>query len=156
MYGVKDGSELVSIVKKVVSVFGGGTKTKLMMLEICCVETDFCTYPDKHPERLGVGPTQFDKIALDDLQERCRGRHRAMLRQHFGYELGAVVLADLAYDPLLAFCLTRMKLLLIPESIPTKRDARARYWKRYWNTSAGKGTINDYMTDTETFMPKIS
>lgn len=156
MYGVKDSSELVKIAKKVVSVFGGGHKTVLMMLEICCVETDFCTYPDKHPERLGVGPTQFDSIALEDLQARCRSRHRVMLKRYFGYELNEIVLADLAYDPLLAFCLTRMKLLLIRESIPTKRDARARYWKKYWNTSAGKGTIDHYMTDTETFMPKIS
>ncbi|MBJ3579628.1 hypothetical protein JGC46_23410, partial [Salmonella enterica subsp. enterica serovar Derby] len=35
--------------------------------------------------------------------------------------------------------------LAVPESIPATRVERASYWKKYYNTSAGKGTPQDYI-----------
>jgi len=155
MYGIEHSNEAVLMTKKVVSIFGGGHKTVMMILGICCVETDMGTYPDKHPEKWGVGLTQFDEIAFEDLQKRARGRHRKMLKRFFGYDLNTVKFTDLADDAMLALCLTRMKLLLIPEPIPTTLEAQARYWKEYWNTKAGKGRVEHYMSDVARFMPKV-
>ena len=153
MYGVNSKDEVLEITKRVVSVFGGGDKAVRLLLETACVETHLGTYPDRHPEKLGVGLTQFDQIALDDLQQRVRSRHRRLLKQEFGYSLNDIKLADLAYDATLAMALTRLKYLLVPEAIPTTILGRAEYWKKYWNTSAGKGEVVDYLNDITHHMP---
>ena len=153
MYGVNSKDEVLEITKRVVSVFGGGDKAVRLLLETACVETHLGTYPDRHPEKLGVGLTQFDQIALDDLQQRVRSRHRRLLKQEFGYSLNDIKLADLAYDATLAMALTRLKYLLVPEAIPTTVLGRAEYWKKYWNTSAGKGEVVDYLNDITHHMP---
>lgn len=155
MYGIEHESEAVEIAKQVVKVFGGGHKTVLLMLEIACTETHLGQYPDRHPEKWGVGITQFDQIALDDLQQRTRGRNRKMLKRFFGYDLNMVKLADLAEDAVLAFCLTRLKLKLVPESNPTTIEGRAMFWKKWWNTSAGRGTVDGYLEDVANYMPKL-
>lgn len=154
MYGIENEEDAIYIARKVVRVFGGGHKALLLMLETACAETHLGTYPDRHPEKLGVGITQFDQIAIDDLQQRVRSRHRRLLKQHFGYSLNEIVLADLADDALLAFALTRLKYLLVPEPLPETLLGRAEYWKKYWNTSAGKGTVAGYLSDVEHYMPK--
>ena len=35
----------------------------------------------------------------------------------------------------------RINLFTIPASIPTTLDAQANYWKTYYNTGSGKGTV---------------
>lgn len=152
MYGIEDKEDALTIAERVISVFGGGTKAVKLLLETACVETHLGTYPDRHPDRLGVGITQFDQIALDDLQQRVRVRHRRLLKSEFGYNLNDIKLADLANDATLAFALTRLKYLLVPEPIPSTRLGRAEYWKKYWNTSAGKGRVVDYLNDIDHHM----
>jgi len=154
MYGISDKNEAVDIANRVVTVFGGGNKALRLLLETACAETHLGTFADRHPYKLGVGITQFDQIALDDLQKRVRSRHRRLLKQEFGYSLNEIVLADLADDAVLAFALTRLKYLLVPEPIPETLIGRAAYWKKYFNTDAGKGTTRDYLIKSNDHMPK--
>lgn len=157
MYGIKNKQEAVVIAKKVVSIFGGGHKTTMMMLEFAATETHLGEYPDSHPEKWGVGLTQFDQIRFDDVVQRTRSRNRKMLKQHFGYDLHDIKLADLADDAVLAFCMTRLALKLIPEHNPTTLIGRARFWKKYWNTyhPNAKGTIEGYWDDVENHMAGV-
>ena len=43
--------------------------------------------------------------------------------------------------------MTRIHYLRVPEKLPEANDVEglARYWKKYYNTSAGKGTEKDFM-----------
>ena len=47
--------------------------------------------------------------------------------------------------PLYGAAFARAYLLSVPESIPTTLKARAAYWKKYYNTSAGAGTVDKYL-----------
>jgi len=38
-----------------------------------------------------------------------------------------------------------LKYKLIPELIPNSLDERATYWKKYYNSEAGKGTMKHYL-----------
>ncbi|AUS02272.1 hypothetical protein NVP2096O_37 [Vibrio phage 2.096.O._10N.286.48.B5] len=148
-YGIKSKSQARDIAVKVACAFGGGYKAMMLMIETACTETHLGTYPDRHPEKLGVGITQFDEIGLDDLKARTRSRHYNILLNEFGYDLNLVELSDLAHDATLAFALTRMKYILVPEPIPRTLAERADYWKRHWNSNHpnAKGTPASYISD---------
>lgn len=144
-YGLKSKDEIAKFSKLVVSVFGGGYATERALMEIAAVETQYGDFPDRHPATLGVGLTQFDQIGFDNVVQRTRSRHKKRMLDMLGYELDTLQLADLAYDPLLALAMTRLKYLLIPEEIPDTVEGRARYWKKYYNTELGKGTVQHYL-----------
>ena len=39
----------------------------------------------------------------------------------------------------------RLKYILIPETIPTTIEGRAKYWKKFYNSVDGKGTLDHYV-----------
>ena len=121
------------------------------MMETCAVETQLGTYPDKHPNKLGVGAFQFDAIALKDLKQETDERHKNKVMRLWGYDLDTVKLEDLANDLLLAAICCRLKYLRVPAAIPNNLLERAAYWKKYYNTEAGKGTVDHYLYAAETF-----
>lgn len=144
-YGLKMRSDIAVFSRKVVSVFGGGYNATRALIEFAAVETNSGEYPDAHPDKLGVGLTQFDQIGFDDVQQRTRPKNKQRLKDMLGYDLDSLQLADLAYDPLLSLAMTRLKLMLIPEEIPDSVEGRAKYWKKYYNTELGKGTVEKYI-----------
>lgn len=144
-YGITHKSEIRQLARKVVSVFGGGINAEDFLVEIAAAETLSAAYVDPTPETSGVGLTQFDPIALDDLKLRVRPKYRKRLKEMLGYDLDKVQLKDLANDPLLALALTRLKLMLIPDPIPATLQGRAQYWKTHYNTRLGKGTVEGYL-----------
>lgn len=144
-YGLKNKPEISVMARKVVAVFGGGYNATRALIEIAAVETLSGEWPDSHPDRLGVGLTQFDQIGFDDVQQRTRPKNKKRLLDMLGYNLDALKLADLAYDPLLALVMTRLKYMLISEEIPDSVEGRARYWKKHYNTEDGKGTVQEYI-----------
>lgn len=145
MYGLKDKSDIVKLARRVIAVFGGGYNAERALVEIAAVETLSGTYPDRHPDKLGVGLTQFDQIGFDDVVQRTRPKNKKRALEMLGYNLDELVLADLAYDPLLALTMTRLKYMLVADAIPSTIEGRANYWKRHYNTVAGKGTVAEYV-----------
>jgi len=57
---------------------------------------------------------------------------------------------DLAYQTVMA----RLQYLRTSQSIPSKDDieAIAVYWKTWWNTSKGKGTIDEFISNYKKFV----
>lgn len=51
----------------------------------------------------------------------------------------------LRYNPYLSLIFTRLFYRLIPEAIPETIEGRAKYWKKYYNTVLGKGTVEHYL-----------
>jgi hypothetical protein len=46
-----------------------------------------------------------------------------------------------------ATAMCRIKYLRVPEPIPDYLGAQAAYWKKYYNTEAGAGTVQQYMNN---------
>tara|TARA_R100001594_G_scaffold141731_1_gene187997 strand:- start:334 stop:786 length:453 start_codon:yes stop_codon:yes gene_type:complete len=45
----------------------------------------------------------------------------------------------------IAICMCRFHYRRVPSAIPRTKEGRAKYWKTYYNTVKGKGTIEHYM-----------
>jgi hypothetical protein len=59
---------------------------------------------------------------------------------------------EMEWDHKLAILMARLNYLSKPGAIPTTRSGRAAYWKKYWNTYLGKGTIKDYMSSARKYL----
>jgi len=144
-YGLKSITHAKELIAQVVFVLGGGEPAFNLLLETSCAETQCGTYPDRHPYKLGVGPNQHDEIHLVDIQQEGEQRHFDIIKREFGYDIEAIKLSDLANDPLLSFICCRLSYKRIPEAIPNDLIGRARYWKEYYNTAIGDGTVEHYL-----------
>lgn len=152
-YGLKDDVHATTMALDVVRVFGGGFRCVQALIGICCVETNLGRFEDAHPDKWGVGLTQFDQIGFDDVKARTRNKDKIKLEKEFGYVMKDLVLKDLKDDPLLALCFARLKYKLIPDDIPADIPGQARYWKRFYNTAEGKGTVEKYLEKWELYAP---
>ena len=51
----------------------------------------------------------------------------------------------LTYDLEFQVVLARVHLLRFSEALPSDMLGQAKYWKKYWNTSLGAGTLKHFM-----------
>lgn len=144
-YGLKTSQQARQLAREVVSVLGGGEPAYSLLVETAAAETLLGSFPDVHEDRLGVGLCQHDEINLKDIKQEGEQRHFNLIKQHWGYDVPSLELADLAYDPLLSLILCRLSYKRIPAAIPADLRGRAEYWKEYYNTAAGKGSVNEYL-----------
>jgi len=144
-YGVKNLDEVKSLAKMVVKGLGGSESVYLQMLGTAATETRCGTYPDSHPEKLGVGLYQHDKINIEDIKKEGEQRHFDIVKNLWGYDISSIELVDLAFDPLLSTICCRLSYKRIPELIPSKLSKQAIYWKKYYNTNAGVGSAEHFI-----------
>lgn len=152
-YGAKSTDDILRAAKRAVRTFGGDERTVMLLVGTCAVETDMCTFPDRHPNKLGVGGTQFDMIGFKDTIQRTRLHNRDAFYYEYGKPISKLKLKDLAEDIDLAMALTRLKYILVPSKIPHTMTGLARYWKKHYNTDAGKGTVEKFLEDWDNFAP---
>ena len=148
-YGIRSIPEAKVLARRVVKALGGNEDVFNQMIETACAETKCGTYPDAHPEKMGVGLCQHDQINLDDIQQQGEARHFKIVKDVFGYNIKSIELADLSDDPLLSLICCRLSYKRIPEAIPSDLHGRAQYWKEYYNTAAGGGTVEHYLESVE-------
>ncbi len=152
-YGLVKQSHAIDMAKSVCDVFGPGKYGTAAdyLIEIAIQETRLGLYLDPTPNGAGRGLTQIDQIAFDDIQRRAKKLNKSSIHHHWGIDLHRVKHDELDYNPLLALIYCRLFWLLIPEPIPATLQGRAEYWKKYYNTSAGKGTTQDYINNVRDF-----
>lgn len=152
-YGLESISHALRLAEQVCAVLGHGHHQVAinMLLETAAAETHLGQYQDPTPNGAGHGLTQIDAIALKDVQARTRARHKQKIQNAFGLCLDELTLADLQSNPLAALVVTRCFYLLIADPIPPYLHQRAHYWKRHYNTAAGKGTAAGYQQKTEQY-----
>jgi len=148
-YGLSYLPHALQLATQVSNVLGNGKHNNAvaMLLETACAETLLGTYQDPTPNGAGWGLTQADNIAVVDVAHRTRQRDRALILQHFGYDIRQMIASELGQDPLKAFVFTRCFYKLIPAEFPKTLEGRANYWKRHYNTfhENAKGTPSGYI-----------
>ena len=120
-----------------------------LLLETCAQETHLGTYRDAHPFSAGVGLYQFDPPGHKDVVTRASLNDVRAVEREYGFDLRQVQYTDLAFNPLFSTVFARIFYKLRPGAIPETREGRAAYWKRHYNTAAGKGTEREYLRNAE-------
>jgi len=73
-------------------------------------------------------------------------RYNEQLKKELGLDLTKMSYEDLE-QPIVAAAFARAYLYTIPKSIPTDITEQGGYWKKYYNTSSGKGTSRRFVKE---------
>jgi len=146
LVGDKPQAQIWEVAFNVCMVLGSGANkvAEVFLCEIAAQETHSGTLRDRHATSMGTGLNQIERISFDNIMARTRDEVWDTIRFHFGIERN-LNYEMLAYSPLLSMIFARLHLRLIPEEIPADIEGRAAYWKKYYNTEAGAGTVEDYL-----------
>lgn len=152
-YGLVAPAQIKQFAQAVCDVLGRAEQNSAVYLlcETAAAETHYGTYRDSTPGGAGRGLYQCDEIAFKDVQQRARQADVDALKAAFDFDLRKVEWDDLNLSPLLATVFARLHYKLKPELIPQTLFGRANYWKKYYNTSAGKGTAAEYIARVQPF-----
>lgn len=145
-YGVRNLIDLVTVIELVSDLFPASNKqvTEFALWGTVCAETLGGTYRDKTPESHGVGLTQIDKIAFDDIKARTRDKNKELIKEVLEIDINKVRHSELSRNPLLAVLFARLHYMLIPDPFPDNLEGMAEYWKQHYNRS-GKGTPEKFI-----------
>lgn len=144
-YGYVDLGSLRAKAKAICDCIGHGKNNKAvdMIIETAAAETGLGRVKDL-TQGAGMGLTQFDKYPFDDIKKRSL-RLRVKILDKLGVDIALVEWDHLRYNDFLALLFTRLHYWLNSAEIPETIEDRAKYWKKYYNTSAGKGTPEHYL-----------
>lgn len=147
MYGVINPKQLAETAKYVCDLIGHGKNNKAinLLLETAGAETARGKTIDITPNN-GFGLTQFDHIGFNDVVARTNQRIKENIYMATRINIDDVHIRELRHNPLLAMLFTRLKYRLITEAIPSSIQNRAIYWKKYYNSYAGKGSVSHYLS----------
>lgn len=152
-YGLVAPGQVKQFAQAVCEVLGRGEQNSAVYLlcETAAAETGYGTYRDSTPGGAGRGLYQCDEIAFKDVQQRSRQADIDALKAAFDFDLRKVEWDDLNLSPLLATVFARLHYKLKPEAIPLTLLGRAGYWKKFYNTSSGKGSAEEYIARAKPF-----
>lgn len=153
-YGLKSKIQALSLAHQVCNVLGHGSHgyATNLLLETAAAETCLGLYQDPTPGGAGMGLCQHDAIAFKDILQRTPRRFIYLIDKHFGCDITKLKHTSLANDPLLSFIFCRLHYRLRPEPIPSSLRGRAEYWKQFYNSMAGKGTVTHYLDSANTYL----
>ena len=148
-YGLVNIEHAFDIAKKIEEVLGGGENAIKLMLETAMQETRLGQFEDKTNYAAGTGLCQADKFPFEDRQQRIRQKDVDKMNEAFDVDWYLVEWRELEHAPLLSMLDCRITYKLRPEAIPDTVIGRAAYWKKFYNTIAGKGTEVEYIENAE-------
>jgi len=146
MYGLISKRTLDEIIIDVTNTLGNGSNNNahLLLSETAMAETHYGDTPDLHFTS-GYGVFQFDKVAFADTIARTSKERKALIKRVYNIDLDNVDIIALQWSPLLSCIMARLFYLLRAGAIPTTLEGRAEYWKKYYNTRLGAGTVSHYI-----------
>ena len=152
-YGLAKQKHLREIVIEVCNVLGHGSNAMAvdLMLETAAQETHCGQLRDPTPNGAGRGIFQIDPVGFNDICQRTRSGDVTAVFNNFGIDIKTIRHDALDYSPLAAAIFCRLFYKLIPESIPNAVVGRAGYWKKYYNTELGKGSVGEYVNNASLF-----
>ena len=151
-YGAISKNEIIDITSEVVRILGGGENAIKLVLETIATESSMGTLKVKPRYNFGVGLTQFDLPGFNDTKARTSKEKKDLIIKEFNIDINQVELRDLAYSPLLSIIFCRLFYQLRPGVIPSTVEERGKYWKKWYNTELGKGTVEHYLKQVKEFL----
>jgi len=148
---------LTSVIRPTLIQIGLHSKAaEELLLGTAIVESDL-----KHRRQLGGGPArgffQMEPATHDDIWDNY-----LKYRNELAEKVGALVvpyrdgLTALEHSDRYASAMARIHYLRVSEALPAAGDikAMAKYWKKYYNTSAGKGKPEHFVAKWKANMGK--
>ena len=117
-----------------------------LLMETAAAETLLGELRDPTMYSAGTGLTQVDKGTFDWLKQSYSSTPVATaLQKRFNIDISRTQYQELETSPLLAMIFCRLRYMRAQGPIPSTLTGRAEYWKKWYNTSAGKGTVAGYI-----------
>lgn len=122
-----------------------------MMIETACVES-CCGKYIKQINGPACGIFQIEPNTAKDIYDNF-----IIYRPYYkkGYDLlynkKLTLEQNLIYNLAFQIFMCRIFYIRIPEPIPNTTMDRATYWKKYYNTTKGKGSTQDYIIKVRTY-----
>jgi hypothetical protein len=88
---------------------------------------------------------QFTQTGVNGVIKGTSQTRKTLVKQKYGIDIDTMTSPKLAYAPLASVVFARLLYLIIPSTIPSTLEARASYWKRYYNSVLGAGTVDGYI-----------
>ena len=114
-----------------------------LLLGTAAQESAFGTYL-KQVNGPALGAFQMEPATFYAVKEWSVRRFPLVLEGRYATEL--------EYDLSIAILSARLNYLSKPDSIPESLQGQAAYWKKYWNTYLGKGTIEQYVKNWQRYV----
>jgi hypothetical protein len=145
MYGLLSSNTLDDYIIDVCDYIGVNTKNaKLLLMETALVETNYGLTTDLTPNS-DFGIFQFTQTGLTQVKNYTSTQRKAGIKSRYGIDIDTLTTAKLAYAPLASTICARLYYLTISSPIPSTLEGRATYWKKYYNSTLGAGTIEGYI-----------
>lgn len=146
-YGLTSRSQAAEITIAVCDALGHGKHKTVanQIIEICAQETQLGLFKDPTSYGAGTGLTQIDEPTFEDIRDRTRPHNAEIIKKHFGIDIERVSYVELEHSPLLSIVFCRLYLKLFDSEVPTELKHRALWWKSYYNTKLGDGTVAQYL-----------
>jgi hypothetical protein len=126
-----------------------------LVLGTACVESDCGRWLKQLGDGPALGIYQMEPATHDDIWENYLDGNRKLSSGAKFYiadytpRLADEMISNLAY----ATAMCRVHYLRFADPIPDNLPGQAAYWKRYYNTPLGKGTVEDYITAWRRLVP---
>lgn len=135
--------QAISLADKI-SLVAGISPIGVFLKRIAKVESAYGRAPGTYRPGYHGGIWQVDRVAYEatkDLRSHpgLRRLHRAISLTLNGLDWLGTTWED-CRDPVYSCLAARLYLAAIPEAVPSSLEDQAAYWKKYYNTEAGKGT----------------
>lgn len=122
-------------------------QASLLLAETIAVESDNGKAKDYSPN-YGEGLTQFDKVTFEDVKNYYKAvKYDGLANKIRGYLMQDIRYAkyeDLRISPMLSIVFARLLYLRVSENIPTTKEGRWLYYKKWFNSSLGATTRAKY------------
>ena len=147
-------------IARVTGIFPGAdpTSTRDLLRETAWTESYHGEYPGMHLNKADLGPFQINRVGLAGTKDVKS--HPALLdkyrtiREKTGIDWPSVQHQDMT-NALHGAIAARLVYGNKSAPIPATQAGRADYWKKYYNSSKGKGSASDYTERTRTLGPVV-
>lgn len=126
-----------------------------LLVGTCCAESLCGTYRRqiKGPAR---GIFQMEPNTARDIVDNYLKYRKSIKGSVYKYYDGTKSLEDnLETNDEFAVAMCRVHYRRVPKKLPYDREGLAKYWKDYYNTSEGKGTVQGFLDKWNEFEPAI-
>ena len=150
LYGLWSDKELRAKIKRVCDVLGHSSGyAPHLIYETIGAETNFGKTPDLSPTGAGHGIAQHDEFPFEDMKRRIPQSIKDIVKHEFGVITDSVSVQELNYSVFLSVLFTRIKYKMTPGAVPETIEGRAAYWKKWYNSTLGKGTPEHYLKSNQ-------